>query len=338
MKIKLSASGIKTFLDCQPSASDDVGVRISEYKDASEHGIMVHKYIEHLYAGHSREEAISMMPDGNRIFCNAIDIFSLPSLENGRCEVAYEYDATSRKAKEITIAGPREYPWRDGCIYGTADVVTAAFDIWDIKTGNSPVDDPASNAQLYFFAMCMKACYGPRPNYGVGIVFVHDDGSIDLVERRIALSQILSFEERLVSAFLNPQTKENMNYGCVWCSKKLSCTTLSTARTVYDIDPNDSRISGTHKLAMSRTFKAHADALRDNTRDSGDTMLTRATEVSNWCDILCVAKEQGLIDASLLVQVPGVAPIKGLPPELANELRNRGMVKMRKSLKSVSNK
>ncbi len=81
-----------------------------------------------------------------------------------RPEVAYEFDTATGDACEIVLQSPRDYPYRDGCVYGTADAVFydgESVRVTDYKTGDPAYYDKASrNAQMLFLSMCAAKVAG----------------------------------------------------------------------------------------------------------------------------------------------------------------------------------
>lgn len=337
-KFKLSASGIKTFTSCPSSAIDDVVERHNVHVESSDHGNTVHRFIELLYNGHSAKEALDEMPAHARPFCRAIDTKSLPTMDSSRAEVAFEYDTATQTAREVVLPAPREYEWKDGCVYGTADIVSATHEVWDIKTGNAPIDHPAANTQLMFFAMCLSRIYKPLRTYKVGIVFVHDDGSVQKVTGCIDYDRIKVFESLLCMSYPPQIIVESVNSNCSMCNRRFICKTLQSQLSAFDVSLMKHSVSQHTAKVLSRVMSDYSKVAKSIVINGGDTSLVRDFDVASWSDVLREASRAGELDDSMIDEVPGVVPTKALPPELVKRLREKGLIKSRRSLKSISGK
>lgn len=336
-KSRLSASGIKTYMSCNASAQC-VEERHNVYRDSSDHGIVVHKYIELIYSGYSQHGALMQISPAARPFCRAIDISELPGVDSARAEVSFEYEIATQKAMEVALVAPREYEWREGCVYGTADIVSPTHEVWDIKTGNAPVDRPSVNTQLLFFAMCLSRMYKPLAVYRVGIVFVHDDGSIQKVSGNVSHKTVERFESLLCMSYPPSIVSETINDNCSFCNRRFVCQTLQASLSAFDVSTKTNSVSQQNAKILSRVMSDYSKIARVMVVEHGNTSLVREYEVVAWSDALREASQAGELASSMIDEVPGVVPVKALPPELVVRLREKGLIKSRRSLKSVAGK
>lgn len=112
-------------------------------------GTAVHKYAE-LAPQVGKAEALAAIPEDMRERCGELDPASLPV---GNREVPIEYDLEHGEAQILDVAD-RAYPNREGCLYGTIDVLQIQRQaVWDYKTGRpGPAHESLQLATLGLFA------------------------------------------------------------------------------------------------------------------------------------------------------------------------------------------
>lgn len=112
-------------------------------------GTAVHKYAE-LAPQVGKEEALAALPEEMRERCGELDPASLPV---GNREVPIEYDLEHGEAQILDVAD-RAYPNREGCLYGTIDVLQIQRQtVLDYKSGwPGPANESLQLAALGLFA------------------------------------------------------------------------------------------------------------------------------------------------------------------------------------------
>lgn len=112
-------------------------------------GSAVHKYAE-LAPQVGKDEALAAIPEEMRERCGELDPALLPV---GNREVPIEYDLEHGEARLLDVTD-RAYPNRDGCVYGTIDVLQIQRQsVWDYKSGwPGPANESLQLAALGLFA------------------------------------------------------------------------------------------------------------------------------------------------------------------------------------------
>jgi hypothetical protein len=138
-------------------------------------------------------------------------------------EVAYEFNAVTRKARKLALPKPREYPYLDNCIYGTADAVLVFGDhVWvvDYKTGNPLFYAKAhDNAQMRFLAMC-AAKVADLLDARVTLLFLDDVIAPAQNDAELESLKLAQFEESLCrrySLIANAEPTRGRHCRENWC-------------------------------------------------------------------------------------------------------------------------
>ncbi len=105
--------------------------QVRETNEGQAFGTAIHKYAE-LAPQIGKERALAAIPEEMRERCGELDPTSLPA---GNREVPIEYDLEHGEARLLDVTD-RAYPKREGCVYGTIDVLQIQRQsVWDYKSG-----------------------------------------------------------------------------------------------------------------------------------------------------------------------------------------------------------
>jgi CRISPR/Cas system-associated exonuclease Cas4 (RecB family) len=199
-------------------------------------GTVIHSFIERSRTIGRVQALVEIKDDEIRNLCNAIDLNLFPSyLES---EVTYEYNAIENTARAISISKPRDYPYNDGCFYGTADLVGLSEDgqsviVIDIKTGKRLPKHASENWQLRLLAVAAASTYGCRAAK-VALAYINQFGevefewadfdSLDLADYAEELEWLVTAVRKASEAVESGyQIDIEMGDHCEWCPAMLYC-------------------------------------------------------------------------------------------------------------------
>lgn len=184
-----SASALHRTFNCPASWHlPAVRARSDGLNEAAARGTAIHSYVEHRAKGMSPEEASEQIPQRWRNACRLLedgDIESLAAMVPGsRHEVAMSYHGRTGDIRYLGESKGRDYDIKDAYeTPGTSDVVLLGryrIEVWDLKTGRSPVPPPAVNPQLLHGALCVMELLAPYAEEAVvGIQTLKGHGKIE---------------------------------------------------------------------------------------------------------------------------------------------------------------
>lgn len=175
-----TASALDRAMRCPASVVLPV-VQCEKPSAAAKRGTILHAWIEARMTG-------AELPDvGRHKIVVDVDALAakLAAYDVLRFEHAYSLDEQGRA--ECLGRMARDYPRRDGVLYGTADVdgentLSGAGLVLDIKTGRNAVVAPADNAQLRFLATAAAIARPHLTAMHGSIAYLNRDGSWRFVD------------------------------------------------------------------------------------------------------------------------------------------------------------
>ncbi len=159
-------------------------------------------------------------------------------------EIALKHDSATGNCNQI-VCRDREYgELKSEDIPGTADVVIPGYltlEVWDYKTGKTPVDEPSRNAQLIQLALAAVRTLAPRAKHVVvglqtlkwfksGECRVEDKAAVldrwALEEHEQRVRESMGVAKQAAEA-IAAGTSPPVNPGpyCRWCPARLECPT-----------------------------------------------------------------------------------------------------------------
>lgn len=235
-----SGSGLFRSLECPASVHLPHTPKQPHVVRAGERGSAIHEYLQH--APEEGPAALARVPEKYRGICSKIDVqdaagtYTQPHLR----EIAFAHHGETGDVRHLPCEGgardygtlvPHETPL-------TLDVVVAGYrtaEVWDYKTGRTPVPSPEVNPQLLHGALCVAETVAPRASrFVLGIQTITSDGGIhsnaavvdrfdlEAHEGRIRLAQRKAL--RVVQAIEAGETPEvNPGPWCRYCDAERAC-------------------------------------------------------------------------------------------------------------------
>ncbi len=211
---RATASALKILPHCGYSMRDDIPTRDDKPTREQRVGSAVHslnewvtngleRTIEDAFAMHNVTPKCKAIVEGcHRGWLKWWESYGCPAFNT---EVAYEFNVLDCTARELVLPGPRQYPYEDWCIYGTADAVLygATNGVWvtDYKTGNPVFYDKAhENAQMLFLCMCAAKVSGVATATST-LLFLDENMPAAENSAQVSAATLAAFEAELCSNY-----------------------------------------------------------------------------------------------------------------------------------------
>lgn len=249
----ITFSGLHRVKACPPSAILPHSEKANDA--ATNQGVEVHRFLELISTGISREAAIELCASEHRRFLSVIEVDKLPATATGQyaAEVAFAYNWRKGTARELGRGTGRDYSGvGPDEIPGTADVVGLTPDavvVLDYKAGPYATrrGSVGDSMQLRGYALAAARAYG-RERAIIGEIRIGADGApvfetaeLDVNAISIVASEIEAIMEDAAIAAKqnlshnNPRTVEGPH--CAYCPAFASCPAkFSLASALGDPD------------------------------------------------------------------------------------------------------
>lgn len=201
-----SASALHRTLECPASWHlPAVRARSDSLNDAAARGTALHSYVEHRAKGLGVEESLAQIPERWRNACRLLedgDLETLAAMVPGsRHEVALSYHGRTGDVRYLGESMGREYDIKEAHeTPGTYDAIILGryrIEVWDLKTGRSPVPPPAVNPQLLHGALCVMESLAPYAEEAVvGIQTLKGHGKIETEAAVVTRAEIADHASR----------------------------------------------------------------------------------------------------------------------------------------------
>lgn len=172
-----SASQLQRVTACPTSHTLQQVHTQNEY---SSRGDDVHEYIVNVHRLGDRDEALVLVPEDSRRFCEQLPLDDLPT--GGRLELSLAWDYETDTARVLGENLDRAEAYKDVKpteYVGTADMVGTAGEravVVDWKTGHRALGPAAQSYQLRFLALAMaRLCHYEEAH--VSYVYLREDGT-----------------------------------------------------------------------------------------------------------------------------------------------------------------
>ena len=241
----ITFSGLHRVKACPPSAILPHSEKANDA--ATNQGVEVHRFLELLSTGISREAAIELCASEHRRFLSVIEVDKLPATAAGQyaAEVAFAYNwrkGTGRwlgrgTGRDYSDVGPDEIP-------GTADVVGLTPDavvVLDYKAGPYANRRGAvgESMQLRGYALAAARAYG-KERAIIGEIRIGADGVpvFETAELSATDLEVVEIEIRLtMERAKEPRTQTVEGPHCAYCPAFASCPSKTAlARALGDAD------------------------------------------------------------------------------------------------------
>lgn len=237
-----SGSALYRTLECPASVHLPPTEKPARVKRAGERGTAIHTYCQ--FAPEDGPKALDLIPEQYHALCKAIPLDQLPHKRTPLYlrEAAYAHHGQTGQVRELDVDGHRDYGTLDQYETPlTVDVVIRGYymaEVWDLKTGRTPVPPPAENPQLLHGALCVSETVAPMAEkFVVGIATLGADGQVHpeaaIIDRwdleqhegRIRLAQRKALRVvQAIKAGVEPEV--NPGVWCKWCDAKATCPAM----------------------------------------------------------------------------------------------------------------
>lgn len=229
-----SASSVARVIACPASAvlpaTHSTGM-------SAERGTSIHAYMRRGCSGIDLAEAIQHVAPEYRTTCSGIAFIEITAgLAKIRSEVSYAFNAETGEVRLLGYNLDRRYPtdlalpWVPGTIDLEAERAEDGVPVVeDFKTGQ-PVDPAAENAQILFYALCVRAMTGASDVEG-RIRYVREDGRtyvdshvFDVFELDAFAIDLQRAAQRVALLAVSPETATvSAGSHCKYCPALSSC-------------------------------------------------------------------------------------------------------------------
>lgn len=202
-----SASKLHRSLACPASVHLPVGRELPERaKKAGERGTALHTVGELLGAGKTIAEALAGIPAEHRKEAGRLDWSHYPGLvPHAKREIAFAHHGVTGDVRVLGESIGREYVVEDPHeTPGTMDVVIPGYrvvEVYDLKTGRTPVPPAGENPQLLHGALCAVESICPSASQAVVGIATLDKGVVRVTDQATVTREDLArHEQRIVHA------------------------------------------------------------------------------------------------------------------------------------------
>lgn len=202
-----SASKLHRSLECPASQHLPCVRELPEAaKKAGERGKALHRVGELLGAGQSLKEVLMATEPAYRKEAAKLDWSAYPGMvKHARREIAFAHHGLTGDVRVLGESLERDYVVNDQHeTPGTMDVVIAGYrvvEVYDLKTGRSPVPRAGINPQLLHGALCAVESICPNADSAiVGIATIESGRVVVSDQATVTRDDLATYEQRVVKA------------------------------------------------------------------------------------------------------------------------------------------
>lgn len=202
-----SASKLHRTLHCPASVHLPVGRELPEAaKKAGERGTSLHTVGELLGSGKTLADILPNIPEQHRKEAAKLDWSHYPGLvPHARREIAFAHHGVTGAVRVLGESIGREYVVEDQHeTPGTMDVVIPGYrvvEVYDLKTGRTPVPPAGENPQLLLGALCAVESICPSADAAVVGIATIEKGAVRVTDQAtVTREDLAAFEQRIVKA------------------------------------------------------------------------------------------------------------------------------------------
>lgn len=202
-----SASKLHRSLACPASVHLPVGRELPERaRKAGERGTALHTVGELLGQGKSIAEAVAAIPVEHRKEAFRLDWSHYPGMvPHAKREIAFAHHGVTGNVRVLGESIGRDYVVNDQHeTPGTMDVVIPGYrvaEVYDLKTGRSPVPPAGENPQLLHGALCAAETIAPNADRFIVGIAALDKGVVRVTDQAtVTREDLANHEQRIVHA------------------------------------------------------------------------------------------------------------------------------------------